>query len=95
MSLHNVYVRQTCRQTDARTSCSCDSSMSLCSRELRYASQALRASLTASSGTVVLVGVALVGVALVALEGGRLVSALTGVSRLVWKVEGSVCVEVG
>ena len=70
-----MYVRQTDMQADARTSCSCDSSISLCSRELRYASQALRASLTASSGTVILVGVALVGVALVTLEGGRLVSA--------------------
>ena len=96
---------QTGRQTDDRwvcTRCSCDSSMSLCSLELRYASQALRASLTASSGTVVLVGVVLVGVVLVgvalaALEGGWLVSAwlLTGLLRLVWELGDGVCVEGG
>ena len=93
------------RQTDDRwvcTRCSCDSSMSLCSLELRYASQALRASLTTSSGTVVLVGmvlvgVVLVGVALAALEGGWLVSAwlLTGLLRLVWELGDGVCVEGG
>ena len=92
--------RQTGRQTDDRwvcTSCSCDSSMSLCSLELRYASQALRASLTVSSGTVVFVGVAFVGVALAALEGEWLVSVwlLTGLLRLVWEVGDGVCVEGG
>ena len=102
--------RQTGRQTDDRwvcTRCSCDSSMSLCSLELRYASQALRASLTTSSGTVVLVGVVLVGVVLVGvvlvgvaladLEGGWLVSAwlLTGLLRLVWELGDGVCVEGG